>query len=148
MKIKLDPGAYMPTRAHEDDAGLDLYARENQIVPAKESAVFDTGVHVQLEPFRFTDGYSLYKFKTVGFLKSKSGLNVNHGITSEGVIDMGYTGSIRVKLYNHSYLDYTVRRGDKISQLVILPVLTPVLQQVDSLGETERGDDGFGSSGR
>lgn len=136
MKIKLDPGAHMPTRAHPTDAGLDLYAREAQIVPAKESAIFDTGVHVELPK------------GTAGFLKSKSGLNVKRGITSEGVIDVGYTGSIVVKLYNHSGYDYKVEAGDKISQLVIVPILTPELELVDELEETERGDGGFGSTGR
>ncbi|MBR2478928.1 MAG: dUTP diphosphatase [Clostridia bacterium] len=136
IKIKLDNGAKIPTRAHETDAGLDLYARDEQIVPAKESAIFDTGVHIELP-----EG-------TVGFLKSKSGLNVKHGIVSEGVIDVGYTGSIVVKLYNHSGYDYRVKAGDKITQLVILPILTPTPYLVDSLEETDRGDNGFGSSGR
>lgn len=136
MKIMLSENAIMPTRAHENDAGLDLYARETQIVPAKESAVFDTGVHIELPQ------------GTAGFLKSKSGLNVNYGLTSEGVIDVGYTGSIKVKLYNHSGYDYTVNAGDKISQLVILPILTPELELVDSLEETDRGNNGFGSTGR
>lgn len=136
MKIMLDEGAKMPTRAHKTDAGLDLYAKETQIVPARESAVFDTGVHIELPP------------NTAGFLKSKSGLNVKHGITSEGVIDVGYTGSIVVKLYNHSGYDYTVNAGDKISQLVIVPILTPKLEIVDSLEDTERGSNGFGSSGK
>jgi dUTP pyrophosphatase len=136
MKIKLDKGAYLPTRAHSTDAGLDLYSRENQIIPAKESAVFDTGVHIKLP------------LGTVGFLKSKSGLNVKHGITGEGVIDVGYTGSIKVKLYNNSGYDYRVQAGDKISQLVILPILTPELELVEELGESERGENGFGSTGR
>jgi dUTP pyrophosphatase len=136
MKIKLDNGAYMPTRAHETDAGLDLYAMETQVVPARGSAVFDTGVHIELP-----NG-------TVGMLKSKSGLNVNHGLTSEGVIDVGYTGSLCVKLYNNSHLPYAVNKGNKISQLVILPILTPTLELVDELGETERGNGGFGSTGR
>lgn len=136
MKIKLDEGAKMPTRAHDTDAGLDLYARDTQIVPAKESATFDTGVHIELP------------FMTAGFLKSKSGLNVKHGITSEGVIDSGYTGSIVVKLYNNSGYDYEVKAGDKISQLVIMPVLLPDLELVESLEETDRGENGFGSSGR
>ena len=135
MKIMLDEGAYMPTRAHKADAGLDLYARETTIVPAKESAKFDTGVHIELPP------------NTVGFLKSKSGLNLK-GIQSEGVIDEGYTGSIVVKLYNHSGRDYIVNKEDKISQLVILPMLKPELELVDSLDDTERGNNGFGSSGR
>ena len=136
MKIKLDEKAIMPTRAHETDAGLDIYATETRWVLAKESVVFDTGVHVEI-PRGF-----------VGMLKSKSGLNVKHGITSEGVIDAGYTGSIKAKLYNHSGYDYLVNAGDKITQLVILPVITPTLELVDDLEETERGNDGFGSSGR
>lgn len=136
MKIKLDEGARMPTRAHDTDAGMDLYARETQIVPAKESTVFDTGVHIELTP------------GTVGMLKSKSGLNVKHGITSEGVIDVGYTGSIKVKLYNHSGYDYKVEAGDKITQLVIMPIIIPELELVDELEDTDRGNNGFGSSGK
>ena len=147
MKIKLD-GAKMPSRAHSTDAGLDIYAREEQIVPAKGSAIFDTGVHIELPWLYLNNGLYNDPFPTVGFLKSKSGLNVKHGITSEGVIDMGYTGSIKVKLYNHSDIDYQVKQGDKISQLVILPILTPSLELVDSLEDSERGDKGFGSSGR
>jgi len=136
MKIKLDKGARMPTRAHDTDAGLDIYSRETKIVPAKGSAVFDTGVHIEL-PHR-----------TTGFLKSKSGLNVEYGLTSEGVIDVGYTGSICVKLYNNSDIGYEVYAGDKISQLVILPIIIPNLELVDELEDTERGNGGFGSTGR
>lgn len=135
MKIMLEPNAKMPTRAHPTDAGLDLYAKETQVVPAKESAVFDTGVHIELP------------LCTTGFLKSKSGLNVKHGIISDGVIDAGYTGSICVKLYNLSGYDYTVHAGDKISQLVVLPYVAPSLELVDKLDETERGNNGFGSTG-
>lgn len=136
MKIMLDEGAIMPTRAHPTDAGLDLYARETMVVLAAGSAIFDTGVHVELPP------------NTAGFLESKSGLNVKHGITSEGVIDVGYTGSIVVKLYNNSGQNYIVHKGDKISQLVIKPILTPDLELVESLDDTERGNNGFGSSGK
>ena len=148
MKIKLDHGAIMPTRAHSTDAGLDLYARDTQIVPAKESAIFDTGVHIELPEIYLNDGFFPLKLKTVGLLKSKSGLNVKHGITSEGVIDVGYTGSIVVKLYNNSGYDYKINAGDKITQLVILPILTPELELVESLEETERGNGGFGSTGK
>ena len=144
IKVKLDKGAKIPTRAHGTDAGLDIYAREDQLVPAKGSAKFDTGVHIEL-PYLDIMG-ELYC--TVGMLKSKSGLNVKHGITSEGVIDMGYTGSIMVKLYNHSDTDYMVKAGDKISQLVIFPIINPTPCLVDSLDDAERGDNGFGSSGR
>lgn len=136
MKIKLDPWAIMPTRAHDTDAGLDLYAEKNAVVLPGWPYVFDTGVHVEIPP------------NTAGMLKSKSGLNVKHNITSEGVIDVGYTGSICVKLYNHGEEPYSVKRGDKISQLVIVPVVIPDLEVVDDLEETERGDNGFGSSGR
>jgi dUTP pyrophosphatase len=80
-------------------------------------------------------------------LKSKSGLNVKHGITSEGVIDVGYTGSIAVKLYNNSDKAYGFKAGDKISQLVIMPILTPSFEQVEEFEETERGNNGFGSTG-
>lgn len=98
--------------------------------------VIDTGVHVAIPA-----GY-------VGFLKSKSGLNIVRGLTSDGTIDAGYTGSIRVKLYNHTGQWAKFDRGDKISQLVILPIITPEVEVVGELPETERGADGFGSTGR
>lgn len=144
MKIKLDEGAKMPTRAHDTDAGLDLYARDEQIVPARGSAIFDTGVHIELPTITIGD----MTFHTMGEIRSKSGLNCNYGLTSTGTVDVGYTGSVKVKLYNHSDFDYRVKAGDKISQLVITPILTPTLKLVDSLEDTERGDNGFGSSGR
>lgn len=137
MKIKLDPGAYMPERAHSADAGYDLRAPSFcELPPLGGSTVIDTGVHVQIP-----EGY-------VGMLKSKSGLNVRHDIVGEGVIDSGYTGSIRVKLYNHGPQRYMIEAGDKISQLVILPIFTPGLELVAELEETSRGDNGFGSTGR
>ena len=136
MKITLDPGAFMPTRAHASDAGLDLYSRQDIIIPAGGSAVFDTGVHVSLP-----EG-------TVGMLKSKSGLNVKHGILCEGVIDAGYTGPIVAKLYNHGIENVVIEAGMKIVQLVILPVLAPELELADALEDTERGVGGFGSTGK
>lgn len=136
MKVKLDQGAFAPTRAHDIDAGLDLYAMDDRIVEAKGSAIFRTGVHVEL-----TKG-------CCGLLVSKSGLNVKHGITSTGLIDEGYSGDIAVKLYNHSGYDFTVRRGDKISQLVIIPVKYEPVEIVDEIGSGERGEAGFGSTGR
>lgn len=136
MNIMLDSTALMPTRGHATDAGLDLLSPIDTVVPAKGSISIDTGVHIELPP------------NTAGFLKSKSGLNVKYGITSEGVIDVGYTGSIAIKLYNHSGMDYTVHRGDKISQLVVVKIDTPDLVLVDKLADTERGNGGFGSTGR
>ena len=104
MKVMLDSGAFAPTRAHKTDAGLDLRSPICIEVPAKGSAVIDTGVHVELP------------VGTAGFLKSKSGLNVNHDITSDGVIDVGFTGTIKVKLYNLGTETYLVMPGDKITQ--------------------------------
>lgn len=136
LKVKLDPGAYMPTRAHETDAGLDLYAMMDHEVPAYGSAAFDTGVHIEIP-----EGY-------VGDVKSKSGLMMNHDITTDGTVDCGYTGSIRVKLFNHSPLRYDVKAGQKIAQLVIKKIITPEPEQVSDLEATERGDGGFGSTGK
>lgn len=136
MKIKLDKGALIPTRAHGTDAGADLRSPIETVVPARGSCIIDTGVHIQLP-----HGY-------VGMLKSKSGLNVEHGITSEGVIDEGYTGAIKVKLYNHSYSPYKIGRYDKITQLVILPCEYVRFDLVDDLEDSERGGDGFGSTGK
>lgn len=75
-------------------------------------------------------------------------MNVKHGITSDGVIDVGYTGSIVCKLYNNSNYNYQIKRGDKITQLVIVKIETPNINIVDKLNETERGEGGFGSTGR
>lgn len=136
MRIKLDPGAYLPDRAHEMDGGLDLRAPVATVVPARGSAVIDTGVHVELP------------LGTAGLLVSKSGLNVRHDITSEGLIDAGYSGSIVVKLYNNGDTPYYIDRGDKISQLVVIPVCLLKLEIVTELEETERGAKGFGSTGK
>ena len=136
MRIVLDKGAYAPVRAHEQDAGLDLRTPISTVVEPHCGVVIDTGVHVELPQ------------GTVGMIKSKSGLNCKKGIISEGVIDVGYTGSIRVRLYNTSNQPVSFEAGDKVSQLVILPMLTPQIEVVEELEDTERGDNGFGSSGR
>jgi dUTP pyrophosphatase len=148
IKIKLDEGkGIMPKRAHETDAGLDLCTPVDVAVERCKwttkgglivgSAVIDTGVHVEIPK-----GY-------VGFIKSKSGLAVKHGLTAAGgVIDSGYTGSVVVKLFNHTSVTHHFNAGNKIAQLVLLPIITPDLEVVDSLEDTERGSNGFGSSGR
>lgn len=154
MKIMLSPGAKMPTRAHKWDAGMDLCSPIDCVVPPSDTFVeicplgyprtktrvgeltIDTGVHIEIP-----EGWT-------GFIKSKSGLNVKHGLTAEGVIDAHYTGSICVKIYNHTDKEYRFQAGDKIAQLVILPCLLPELELVDSLEETDRGENGFGSTGR
>ena len=136
MKIVLDEGAKMPTRAHEWDAGLDLYAMHNAVIRPQERAMISTGCH-----FEIPSGY-------VGLLTSKSGLMAKHGLTSRGTIDCGYTGAVHVVLFNHSDKAVTIKKHEKISQMVILPILTPALELVDSLEETERGNGGFGSTGK
>ena len=138
MKIILDVGAYLPTYAHDADAGMDLRTPVAFIVPAHGSYTVDTGVHIQIPVGQ------------VGFIKSKSGLNVKGGLTATGVVDSGFSGSIRVKLYNHSDEDYMFSRGDKITQLVLLYIAKPEngFEVVDHFEETERGNNGFGSTGR
>ena len=135
LKAVLDAGAYLPERAHEDDAGLDLFTPENFTVPSHGTAAIDIGVHIEIPR-----GY-------VGLVKSKSGLYHKHDITVDGTIDAGYTGSIRIKLCNAGSFPYSFKRGDKIAQLVILPIITPSLEVVNSLERTARGDGGFGSTG-
>lgn len=136
LLVALDEGAILPTRAHEADAGLDLYSREAKVIAPRSSAVFDTGVHVGI-----WKGY-------VGLLMSKSGLNVCHDTLSDGVIDADYTGSITVKLYNHGDKELHIAAKQKISQLLILPIIRPEPYLVDALEETERGTGGFGSTGK
>ena len=137
MKVKLDYYAFTPNRAHDTDAGIDILSPRDIDVPPRGFCVIDTGVHVELPK------------GTAGVLISKSGLNVKHGITSTGLIDEGYTGEIKVKLYNNGYNWYHVKAGDKITQLVVVPVLYEAIELVDELnGNTERGVAGFGSTGR
>lgn len=136
FRVMLDEGAKMPTKAHDVDAGFDIYAPRAFTVLRGASTVVDTGVHIEIPR-----GY-------VGFLKSKSGLNVKYGITGEGVIDSGYTGSIVAKLYNDGANPVRFEEGQKIIQIVFLPIPEVELELTDSFEETERGDNGFGSSGK
>ena len=136
INVMLDEGAKMPTKAHKTDAGFDLYTVNSFTVKPKQAFTIDTGVHMEIPK-----GY-------VGFLKSKSGLNVKYGVRGEGVIDCGYTGSIVVKLYNDSNIPREFKDGEKIIQIVILPIPEVELCMVSSLSETDRADNGFGSSGR
>lgn len=131
MKIMLDDGAYLPERAHDDDAGLDLRTPIVFSVPARGSYSVDTGVHIELPP------------RTAGIIEAKSGLNAKHNIITTGVI----AGSITVKLYNLGESDVVFSAGQKIAQLVIYPIIRPFIEVVDKLDDTERGTGGFGSSG-
>ena len=136
MKVKLDEGAYPLQRAHPTDAGLDIRTPVDVLVRPKQSVTIHTGVHVQLPP------------GTAGLIVSKSGLNVFDSITSTGLIDEGYTGEIVVKLYNHDAAHHKyINRGDKISQLVVIPVVYEDVEIVDEITGGPRGDNGFGSTG-
>lgn len=139
MKVRytLDVGAYEPTKAHPDDAGFDLYCMYDVTVLGENDKVVDTGVH-----FEIPRGYVL-------FVKAKSGLSCNKHIeVGAGVVDSGYTGSVRVHLYNLLGSRYKFHQGDKIAQAVFLPIPEVELELVDSLESTERGENGFGSSGK
>ena len=137
MKIVLDVGAFMPTRGHEHDAGLDLRTPHDFTIKAGSCLPICTGVHTEIP------------VGMVGMLKSKSGLNVKYGITSEGVIDAGYTGGIVAILHNHGKNDVEFKAGDKITQLVVMPIYIPeALEVVETLEDTDRGANGFGSTGR
>lgn len=139
MRIALDSGAFEPTKAHTADGGFDLYAPADCVVYNVLGTIVDTGVHIEIPA-----GY-------VGLIKSRSGLNIKQNVICEGVIDSGYTGSIKVKLRHMTDLQHEwvcIHRGDRIAQLVIVPCFSEELEVVDKLEDTERGDNGFGSSGR
>lgn len=137
MKIMLEPGAYMPERMHKSDAGLDIKTKHGQRIMPHSSAIFRTGVHVELP-----EG-------TAGIIMSRSGLNIKHDITTTGLIDENYRGEILVKLHNHGYDSYLVEAGERIAQLVVVPVMYEDLEFVDEMDmETERGVEGFGSTGK
>ena len=141
MKIlfTLDDGATAPTRAHATDAGLDLYSSRGCPINPGERRLVSTGVHVSIPP-----GY-------VGMICPRSGLAHKHGLTvlnAPGIIDAGYTGEIKVNLHNTGDALQHVDAGDRIAQLVITPIADARLVQVDSLGTTERGDSGHGSTGQ
>ena len=135
MKITLDEGAFMPERKHPNDAGLDLKTPKSLFIPPRSRIFVDTGVHVMLPA------------NTVGMIKSRSGLNKNKGVQCEGVIDENYTGAIGITLYNHSDNPVFFSEGDRISQLVVLPCIYPDIEVISELPTTDRGENGFGSTG-
>lgn len=138
LKVKLDQDAIMPFHAHMTDAGYDLHCREDFILWPGHHVTFDTGVHVELP-----DGW-------YARVENRSGLNVKDSVVccGSGIIDQGYTGSICVKLYNLGKRDHEFHKGDRIAQLVFSHCEAPALIEVSKLDETERGQNGFGSSGK
>lgn len=139
MPVQLDAGAVLPGRAHPDDAGLDLVSAEDVHLPPGGRALVGTGVRLALPP------------GTVGLVCPRSGLAARHGITvlnGPGIVDAGYRGEIRVPLHNTDLTEgFTVSRGDRIAQLVVVPYLAPTLEVVEELDTTVRAQGGFGSSG-
>ena len=137
MNVKLDAGAQMPVKAHETDAGYDLFALQSVYINGNGgSAAVDTGVHIEIPAGWF------------GLVAGRSGLNFKNGvIVPQGTIDSGYMGSIKVKLYNLSGQPFMIHRGDRIAQIIFLRHESPELETVDTLSDTERGSGGFGSTG-
>lgn len=136
LRVKLDEGAHVPTRAYPTDAGLDLYSRESVVLNPLGRHTFDTGVHIELP-----SGY-------MARVLSKSGLFKHDGIITTGVVDAGYSGSVGVTLYNTTGKAVYVDEGQKIAQLALVPIATPEVVVVDEIEEQGRGNNGFGSSGR
>ena len=136
---RLRDDAVLPSQAYEGDAGLDLSACESVLLRPGERAVVPTGLAVEIPP-----GYA-------GFVQPRSGLAARHGITivnSPGLVDSGYRGEVLVVLLNTDRDEsFTVERGMRIAQLVVLPVPEIELLEVEALAESERGARGHGSSG-
>ena len=134
---QLDFDLPVPSYAHPGDAGLDLYAAEPAEV-TRETVLIPTGVAVAVP-----DGH-------VGLICPRSGLS-EYGVTvanAPGVVDAGYRGEVMVRLTTTSVFPHQVHRGDRIAQLLIVPVARPEVTVVDRLDDTERGTGGFGSTGR
>lgn len=143
IKINLEDGCSihpsLPTYMSKDAAGCDLcYCGETPItLYTLDRATIHTGVHIQL-----TEGYEAQ-------VRGRSGLNKKHGIVvPTGTIDADYRGEICVVVYNLSREAYTIQEGERIAQLVIAPVIQADWQQVESLDKTDRGENGFGSTGK
>ena len=139
---KLYPNAILPTKAHEDDAGFDLYAYipgGGVEIPPQQNVKIDTGISIAIPPGYF------------GGIYARSGISTKRGLRPAnlvGVIDSQYRGPIIVALYNDNALvSQVVNTGDKIAQLIIQPIPSVVLKEVDELDDTERGQGGFGSTG-
>jgi dUTP pyrophosphatase len=136
---RLDERALLPSRAYPGDAGLDLYALEEATLAPGERASIGTGIAVEIP-----DGHA-------GLVLPRSGLAARHGIAlvnAPGLIDSGYRGELRVLLLNTDRDEpFTVVRGERIAQLVLVRTETPDVIEVDELATSERGAGGFGSSG-
>jgi dUTP pyrophosphatase len=139
---KLRPNAVIPKRATDGSAGYDLFAciDEPVVIPPGEWRAIPTGVALGMEDSG-----------VAAFIFARSGLAVKHGLTlvnSVAVIDSDYRGELMTSIINNGGEPYTVAPGDRFAQLVLMPVLTPELVEVEELSDTARGTGGFGSTGR
>lgn len=136
---RLDEGLPVPRQARPDDAGVDLHAREQVTLAPGERALVPTGIAIALPP-----GWA-------GFVHPRSGLAARHGISvvnAPGTVDAGYRGEILVNLVNTDRAEpFTVRRGDRVAQLVVQQVAAPLFEVVDELPPSERGAGGHGHTG-
>ena len=135
---RLDSKLPVPAHAHRGDGGVDLYARDAARLGPGERAVVATGIAVAIP-----DGYA-------GFVTPRSGLAARHGISvvnGPGLVDAGYRGEIKVVLVNLSTEAFDVERGDRIAQLVVVPVAVQDFIEVEELPDSSRGAGGFGSTG-
>jgi dUTP pyrophosphatase len=133
---KLDKNAIAPSKANHTDAGYDLYALEDCIIPSQNRLMIKTGISMAIP-----DGY-------VGLIWPRSGLAVKHGLdTMAGVVDSGYRGEVCVVLQNHGYEPYNVKAGDRIAQILFQSILSVQMIETEELNNSDRGQSGFGSSG-
>lgn len=139
LKVKLlNKKALLPRYAHPGDAGLDLFSVERKEIAAGGSALIKTGIVIQLPA------------NTEAQVRPRSGLALNHMVTvlnTPGTIDHGYRGEVGVILINHGKDAFVVEEGMKIAQMVVQPVLSVDVVQVEELSDTRRGEGGFGSTG-
>ena len=133
---RLHPESAVPTRAHPEDAGLDLYGVEDVILPPNEGKVAKTGVAMAI-PKGF-----------VGMIADRSSLAKKGVKSAGGIIDSGYRGEVMVVLRNLTSQEIRIKAGDRIAQMLILPVALPNPVEVATLSETTRGQGGFGSTGQ
>lgn len=132
----LHAGVHLPTRGSGGAVGYDLYSDEDVSIHRGDRALVGTGVAIALP------------VGTYGRVAPRSGLAVKYGITvGAGVIDPDYTGEVKVLLFNHGEGVFEVKKGDRVAQLVLERCETPEVQEVGVIKETERGADGFGSTG-
>ena len=138
IKIKkLKENAKLPKYAHPGDVGMDLYAMETVTIKP-------------MEHYRFFHGFAMeFPVGNAAIVMDKSSLPNHYGIhTMGGVFDAGYRGEYNTHLVNLGSEPYTVEEGDKVSQLVIVPVVIAELEETDTLSESDRGEGAFGSTGR